>query len=206
MSNLPLTRNVTSVFRSATDAQVERGMRWYADAHIIAASLADAHGITADAAAGIIAALSPLQSWGANVNLAARLIAAGGLTSGYLTNGLNKANAILAGASPVDLLTSNKVRAFYYGIREAGQTDMVCVDRHAYSLAVSTRFTGDAMPTLTGKRYAATAAVYVRAADILSGERGERIHPAQVQAVTWVAWRARYWAEGAFDSHAVKVA
>jgi hypothetical protein len=194
----PATRNVTRIFRAATPAQSEAGMAWYADARNIAEVFANFHGIPVGTAAGVIAALSPLQSWGANVSLAARLIAAGGLSEGYLSDGLGKANAILAGAAPADVLTSDKVGNFYRCIVAAGETSDVCVDRHAYSLAVNTRFAGE-IPNLTPKRYGIVADTYRRAADILA------VPAAKVQAVTWGVWRQRYWAPGAFDGYSPAV-
>ena len=197
------TRNVTRVFRLATEAQIAAGLDWYTDAHSVAQTMATAHGVSVAQAAGIIAALSPLNSWGANVNLANRLIASGGLTSGYLGVGLHKANAILAGTDPLVVLTSSKVRAFYLGILTQGETDAVCIDRHAYDVASGTRHNDQTRPTVSGKRYADAAEAYKRAARILSRETGETLSAAQVQAITWKAWRERYWAAGAWDAHTV---
>lgn len=198
-SSATLTRNVTRVFRTATPDQIGAGADWYADAHRIAQALATAHNLTVGATAGIIAALSPLNSWGANVNLATRLITAGGLTSGYLGAGLAKANAILGGADPVAVLTSPKVFAFYVNILTAGQTDTVCIDRHAYDIATNTRNTDDTRPAIGKRAHRDLEAAYQRAARILSKESGETVTASQVQAITWVTWRARYWSAGAFD-------
>lgn len=197
MSTHPLTRNVTAVFRTASDAHRESGMGWYADAYRVADALAVRYGVTPIVASGVIAALSPLNSWGANINLAGRFIAAGGLTEGYLGIGLRKAQRILDGAEPLTVLVSDKVANFYSSIVTAGETDAVCVDRHAYSISHATR-TVD-VPSMTHKRYESIADTYRRAARILTREAGTPVHAAQVQAVTWVSWRTRFWSEGAFD-------
>ena len=64
------------------------------------------------------------------------------------------------------------------------------VDRHAWDIYTNTRLN----PTrVTDKRYREAADAYRRAAKILGTT------PSRVQSVTWVAWRRRYWAEGAFD-------
>lgn len=199
MSTNPLTRNVTRVYRDASDAQRAHGAVWYVDAFTIADSLAVRHSIPTASAAGIIAALSPLNSWGANLNLAARFIAAGGMDSGYLSIGLRKANAILAGTDPLDVLKSDKVRNFYLAIASQG-VEGVCVDRHAWAITVAER---GADAHLSAKRYAAAAETYRRAARILSREAGQSLTAAQVQAATWVAWRSRFWSEGAWDKHDV---
>lgn len=196
----PQTRNITKLFREATPADIEEASNWYADAYRIAEAFSTRYGYTVAQCAGVIAATSPLQSWGANVNLSARILEAGGLTSGYLKLGLAKATAILDGANIEATLSGQKVVNFYRSILSAGK-DGVCIDRHAYSLAVNTRFPEGGIPTLKGKRYDAVARCYIRAASILSKELGIDITPAQVQSVTWVLWRRKFWAAGAFDSH-----
>lgn len=200
MALKPLTRRITALFRTATAEQIDAGAQWYADAHELAVTMAYAHGVTVSQAAGVIAAVSPLNSWGNNINLANRLIAAGGLTSGYLKLGLGKAQRILDGEDPVTVLNGDKIVNFYRSIVTAG-ADGVTVDRHAFSLAVGVRFEDGSMPSIGHKRYADTADCYRRAARILSAEYGRTISAAQVQAVTWKLWRARFWAEGAWDAH-----
>lgn len=199
----PQTRNITRLFREALQSDVETAAEWYVDAHRIARVLAHDSGYTTSQAAGVIAAVSPLQSWGANVNLASRILASGGLTSGYLKLGLSKATAILNGADVEATLKGDKTVNFYRSIVSAGQYG-VCIDRHAYSLAVNTRFKDGEIPTLKGKRYDAVVECYTRAAKILSAEYGISLTPAQVQSVTWVLWRRKFWAVGAFDTHTIE--
>lgn len=195
----PRTVRVTRLFRAASDEHRAAGRNWYADAFGISHTLADKYSISAESAAGIIAALSPLNSWGHNVTLADRLIANGGLSKGYLTVGLRKANAILAGADPMDILKSDKVRNFYLSISTNGKSG-VTIDRHAWAIATGVRGSDGKI----GRRaYRAASDTYVRAADILSRETGAEWYPAQVQAATWVAHRARFWAPGAWDRQSV---
>jgi hypothetical protein len=197
MSETPLTRHVTAVFRTASAMQLADGIKWYADAHEFAAEIAEIGGVTVDVAAGVIAALSPLNSWGHNQVLARRFMENGGLTAGYLPAMLAKARAIYAGADILATLNGQKITNFYRSILSAG-ADGVCIDRHAFSIAHNVR-TVD-LPSLSGKRYAAIAETYVKAAAILTRETGQYLSPAVVQAVTWTVWRNRYWAAGAFDA------
>ena len=196
----PSVRNITRLFRTATPEQIATGAEWYSDAHNLASALAAKNGVSVAVAAGVIAAVSPLQSWGANLNLASRILAAGGLTAGYLSVGLGKADRILAGEDILTVLKGNKIQNFFLGIVTAGEAG-VCIDRHAWSLAVNHRYSEGNIPSLTGKRYAAAVAAYTRAAVILSKEYGTPFTPAQVQSVTWTLWRNKFWAVGAFDSH-----
>lgn len=198
----PSTRNVTRIFREATAEQVQAGMDWYADARRIAGVFADRYGVTVEIAAGVIAALSPLNSWGANLNLAARFLDAGGLDAGYLKANLAKARAILAGAEIESTLSGLKVTNFYRSIVSAGR-EGVCIDRHAYCLATNDRAVSNDVPSLSPKRYAELVECYVRAAKILSRELGEAITPAVVQSVTWTVWRNKWWSAGAFDGEGV---
>lgn len=205
----PQVRNITKLFRSASAEQVQAGADWYQDAYDIAAALGAAHGVKLDAVVGIIAALSPRNSWGHNVNLATRFISKGGLTSGYLYSQLDKANRIhnLADVSQENIekiLGGDKTINFFRSIRSAG-TEGVCIDRHAYALAVNTRFVEVEMPTLKGRRYAEVTGAYERAAKILSREYDTPFTPAQVQSVTWTVWRRKFWSEGAFDKIAENV-
>lgn len=193
----PSAANVLAVYESATGVQIAKGMDWYADAHRVADAFAVRYGVTVDIAAGVIAAVSPLNSWGANVNLAARILAAGGLTAGYMSSGLRKCDSILAGADIASTLKGLKTVAFWEGIRTGGATDAVCIDRHAWDVAVATRMSEDTRPPLAGKRYALAADAYRDAAKTLPG-----LTAAQLQAITWGTWRNRYWSDGAFDAHA----
>lgn len=198
----PQTRNVTRIFREATAEQIQAGMDWYADARRITEVYADRYDVTPKVAAGVIAALSPLNSWGNNLNLAARFLAAGGLDAGYLKANLAKARAILAGADIESTLSGLKVVNFYRSIVSAG-ADGICVDRHAYCLAVNDRASSNDVPSLSPKRYAELAECYARAAKILSRELGQDIAPAVVQSVTWTVWRNKWWSAGAFDGEGV---
>lgn len=200
----PLTRNITRLFRTATTEQIVAGADWYRDAHEVAAALGAKNDVPVAVAAGVIAALSPLNSWGSNVNLAARFLAAGGLHAGYLSMGLAKARAILAGAPIEATLNGDKIRNFYRSIITEG-TEGVCIDRHSYAVAVNERLPETGMPNLKGKRYEAVADCYRRAAKILSREYDTPLTPAQVQSVTWTQWRRMFWADGAFDGHTVEV-
>lgn len=193
----PTAENIVVLFQDAVQAGIVAD-NWYAEARGIAADMAERHGVSVKQAAGVIASVSPLNSWGANVKLAERIIAAGGtMTTGYMKTGLTKASRILAGEPVLDVLTSDKVKNFYLCIESAGQ-EGVCIDRHAYDIAVNVRHTDSTRPGLTGKRYAAVAACYVEAAALLT-EEGYDVTAAQVQSVTWVQWRSRYWNRGAFD-------
>lgn len=187
---IPSVDNVLRVYRSASASHIWHGLTWYAEANAFAKSL-DPHNV--ERAAGIIAALSPLSGWENNQNKATQLYAQsgrvcisenGGNGIGLWTN-VSKAQKIYAGAAPLDVLRGDKVRAFFETIVNpfSHETTPV-VDRHAFDVAIGKRTDNDTRKILDRKGvYAEFAAVYSEAARVVN------IGSAQIQAVTWVAWR-----------------
>lgn len=180
----PTAENILTVWETATDAHRESGLNWYALAHQIAHDIADGDVVRG---AGVIAAMSPQKEWGLNVRLA-RLAFETGVAVGNTGPCNAKANAILAGANPLDVMGNGlKTRNFYLNILDPECAQAVTIDRHAYDVALAERAEGNKRLGLTPKRYEAFSEAY-RAAAVTLG-----ILPHQVQAVTWEAWRA-VWA------------
>jgi hypothetical protein len=203
------TAEILTVWESATDAQMDEGMAWYGEAHATAQRFSEAYGVTLEMAAGVIAATSPNNSWVCNVMVAERILSTRDTSRGYLKIGLAKAQRILDGEAPADVLASKnafKVLNFYKGIVSNGR-DGICIDRHAWDVYTGIRHTDikgreDASipvrPRVAGKRYWEVAQAYEEAAEILSARLGSEITACIVQSVTWVAWRERYWSTTAF--------
>jgi len=197
---LAMTRRITRVFDAATPEQLEKGLTWYDAAHSIAEGLADMYDLTLEQASAVIAALSPQISWALNVKLATRACWNHGLTGGALGANVEKANRILSGEKVSDVLgtaeskSGHKVRAFFQSILTSGRAtnvSSVCIDRHAQAIAEGTRDTR----YLTPKRYLEIAQAYVDAAHVINRRKHGNlppVTPAQVQAVTWVVWRAQH--------------
>lgn len=192
--------NIRAVYDSATEVQRQRGIAWYREVYDQMFDLSREYLVTVEQAAAVFARVSPRNSYGTNLTLARQILHlhSNGVTlrRGYLSAGLDGAARVLAGEDPRTVLTSDKVRAFFECIVSAGDTDHVCVDRHAYSLAWNQRsFTNDVRITKSGYRRIADAFREVAA------EVG--LPAAQVQATAWLTWRDRYWAPGAWDRPAV---
>ena len=199
----PNVRNITRVFRTADAYQIESAAQWYSDAYEVAEAFAAKYSMTVEATAAVIAVLSPMNAWGNNVNLAARILAQGGhAAGGGLPANIAKANRIILGESPETVVGGRKVTNFYRSILTKGAEGLT-VDRHAFDIAVNVRHTDADRPGISKGMYAAVTDAYGRAARILSREYGIPLTAGQVQSVTWMTWRARYWAPGAFDAHAV---
>ena len=178
----PTTPNILAVLDRATETEVINGRNWYLEAHAFACVLDGTR--DGRVGAGVIAALSPITPWDRNVVLARRAFDEGRLTGGTLGNSVRAANRILDGEEPLEVLQGLKVRNFFGSIVNPSCTKSVCIDRHAFDVAVG-RITDDRSRG-TLKRvavYESFARAYSRAA-VASG-----LSAATVQAVTWVTWR-----------------
>jgi hypothetical protein len=182
----PNAARILDVYRQATLQELQEGLEWYSDAHHVAAALDPAR---PHAAAGVIAALSPMMGWDRNIMLAARAYA-DGYASGALYRNVAKADAILAGAEPLDVLRGDKVCNFYKAIANPHDGTAVVIDRHAFDIAVG-RITNDQSRSALSRKgvYESFARAYSRAAVALTKETGMDISPSAVQAVTWTVWR-----------------
>lgn len=196
----PSAKRIAELFDSVDVADVMAGIEWYGEARDIAGILAERYGVTVAQAAGVIAATSPLNSWGANVQLAERILATRDFTSGYIRLGLGKCERILAGEDIATVLNGAKITNFWESIMSAGESG-VCIDRHAFDIAVGVRHTDETRPGIGVRLYAACAEAYVQAAEMVSRE-GVTFTPAEVQSVTWVEWRKNFWRAGAWDGGA----
>lgn len=183
-----LVNRVLDEYWRATDEDVEVGLAWYDAALAEACALDQADGRRG---AGVIAALSPLAPWGKNLARARATFERGtadGLTFGMHTR---KANRILAGEAPLDVLSGPKVRAFFRCI--IGDGDVVCIDRHALDIATGRYGTERDRKVLDrAGAYEYVAASYVEAAKWVGME------PRHLQAITWTSHRNRkglQWAD-----------
>lgn len=185
----PTVENVLSVFDAASDEALTEGMTWYPRAR----EAAHAMDSRFHRSAGVIAALSPMNEWKNNKNQAEKVYALeGNITinpdgsNGIgLSRNVVKALRIYRGEDAMDVLGGKKVRSFYLTILDSS-FHIPVIDRHAFDIAVGMVTNDKARSILSRKSvYEAFANVY-REAAIVAG-----IEPAQLQAVTWVAWKER---------------
>lgn len=177
--------NIRAAYADATPDDLAQGLAWYREAHRFARDVAANGGtLTVTRAAGVIAALSPMQGYAQNITLARKLAAhhaAGGLQpmSGYgLTRNTAKAWRILCGERPLDVLSGPKVRAFYRNI--TGCKTSVTVDRWAVRIAL-------ADPTHSGLVPKGEYEPIAQAFRDVAAELG--VTARDLQAATWVAYR-----------------
>jgi hypothetical protein len=191
----PCVENVLHWYLRASDANVDFGLQWYSIANATARSI-DA--LRFHRAAGVIAALSPMNKWDNNVNKARLLYANNGVVNwdgsanGYgLGKNVEKAVAIYNGNDALDVLGGDKVRAFFATIVDPDGDHEPVIDRHAFDVAINQRTNDAAKRVLKRKgEYARFSDIYRDAASLAG------IGPSQLQAITWVAWRE---AHGIYD-------
>jgi hypothetical protein len=187
----PTTDNVLSVYRRASFDAFSFGMTWYDDANAVARDLG---GDRFHRAAGVIAALSPMNRWPNNKAMAYRFFERKGLiefkgTKNGIGIGANvrKAIAIYNGEDALDILGGDKVRAFYLTILDPNAINNPVIDRHAFDIAVGMRTNDKIRGLLNNKgQYDRFSNAYVEAATIAN------ISACQMQAITWEQWRSEH--------------
>ncbi|MEM6998075.1 MAG: hypothetical protein AAF413_04155 [Patescibacteria group bacterium] len=176
---------ITVTFAAATQTEHDSGMNWYFGAHNLCQEWSQEFGHPVDVIAGIVASLSPLETWNGNVKNALTLLRTGDVR----TMGRSKedALAILHSQDPEGVLyaeTKNnpKVRAFFENIRDPEGSSAVTIDRHMISMLAGVKLPAKEqwIPPKENER----AAVWFRGVAQMLG-----IKPHQVQAVTWNVWR-----------------
>lgn len=184
MTYTPTVANVLSVYNNATADEIREGLSWYLDAHNFACILDSEIHDQPFRAAGVIAALSPMMGWESNKKQAAIAIERGNANGLGLAKNCAKADRILNGADPLDVLGGNKVRAFYATILDPHAMVIPVIDRHAFDIAVGMVTDEKARGTLSRKgEYDRFGEVYIDAANVAG------ISSSQMQAITWVSWR-----------------
>ena len=165
-----------ATYYHASDARTrDTGRQWYAVARTTAEAYARQYGVDTCTAAGIIAALSPRQTWAHNLVMARQCLARETLRG--LGDPIRKACAIRDGAAPLDVLRGDKVRAFYRAI---------CGDACAVVLDVwMLRAAGVVTAKPTPKQYQDIAECLTREA-LSVGES-----PVDFQAIVWCQIRGK---------------
>jgi len=168
-----LAKNIRDAWNAASEDQISRGRMWYTVAHDLAAMVGNGD---VRKGAGVISALSPRMQWDRNVTIAINACNSGTAT-GAMSASLNKAQAILDGANPEDVLPmSAKTGNFYRNIVDPTDSEAVTVDCWAYRVA--TRDWNAAGPK-SARDYREVADAYRTVA------REMNEIPANVQAGTW---------------------
>lgn len=181
-----LARHIVATYEAATPAERVEGRSWYATARDAAVELDPTD---PERAAAVIAVLSPRVSWDRNVKLAADAYA--GRPLACLKRNAEKAMTLVNGADPEEIVSGEKVRAFWRAIVNPTDARAIVIDRHAIDVAYGEVMDDERRGKILGKRgaYGEVADRYVYATEIINQRFGVDLTPVQVQATTWVAWR-----------------
>ena len=191
-------REIVAKFTLATSQEVQLGCDWYPSALDIATRIGVKYGVSAETAAGVIAALSPNNRWERNIIDAENIIkcwAAGGTRSDLLavkvcTYGKMIENAIDILTTPIgvnikETLKGKKIVEFFNCITNPALND-VCIDGHAYSVWFGQRLTMKEVPAIGKKLRSQIKTDYRDATAFINEELGEHYSAASIQAITWV--------------------
>lgn len=194
------TDSILATYFQSSETDRQTGRQWYQNAYNVCVSLGDKYGVHSDIVAGVIAALSPNNRWESNVIDAEIMLRAWAAEIDYsdvkvatYSNNKDKAATIidcnLNRQQIVKVLRGNKTVAFFLCIASNGDSDTPCIDGHAYNVWNGTVSTLKEVPGLSDKTFRIIQDAYRDAAKIISTVTGEYHSAAQVQAITWVAYR-----------------
>lgn len=194
-----MRRGIGRVRDRATPGDMEHGRIWYPQAHDFASQLARGD-ITRGA--GAVAALSPQQDWGVNMQMARELpnlrsadVAAlrqgdrsplqGKKLNNQSSANVLKAHEIWAGRDPTEVLRMDvKTGNFFRNVEDPSNPQHVTVDTHAHDLALGKQISWKSSRGLdVASRYSHFAEAYRQEAN-----RRDEL-PNVTQATTWVTWR-----------------
>lgn len=174
------TRRIISTYSAATESELVEGTSWYDDARRFCEETAETYGVTLQTVAGIVAVLSPMTEWELNKQRALMIL--DGANSGMLN--ASKACAIRDGVNPEDVVSGQKVIAFYRAI--LGNYHSVVIDRHAHDVAIGRKCSDTERKVLErANQFPLFVEAYERASERLG------VAPVIVQAVTWTVMRRR---------------
>lgn len=155
------------------------GFDWYERANDRAVDVARGLGYTVEQVVGATAAISPMRSWEQNKIMVENLD-----WTGTYANNSAKADLILSGADPLDVLGGPKVRAFYRAILDPLDYNDAVVDRHTIGV-----YLGRQPTELERRRYGRGRSVVAIQSCFAKIAHEEGMFPHQLQAITWEEWR-----------------
>lgn len=193
----PVAR-ILLAYVACTLEEKQRGLTEYPRYRVTVAEIAAESGVPHDVSAAVLAVLSPALTWRENQESARCVFNFRPTISGYGQN-VRKARHIYeawinralplhvspaAPWKPDYFVTGPKVTAFFRLIRDGGNDTDVCVDGHAFNLAM-----GRGRIPLKKTKGSRREFDIVREAYRLAG-RVVGVQPCAIQAATWLAWRS----------------
>ena len=191
---------VAMYFQSSTLDRID-GAQWYHNAYQVCVTLGEKYGFHPNTVAGVIAALSPNNKWERNVEDAEAMLRAYCYDLPWdsvkvCSYSANKDKAISIIEMMIDsdefitqTLRGNKTIAFYHCISKDGNSDTPCIDGHAYNVWNGSVTNLKEVPAMSDKTFRMIQDAYRDAAKLISQVTEKYHSAAQIQAITWVAYR-----------------
>ena len=167
---------------------------WYQEANEWAVEVSDfllsftGQNVSVQQVLGVVSALSPMQEWNKNKEIAIELIMTG--DCGYMERGKQKARDILKLPSVVicidteikSILNGEKTKTFYENMVYPTRSSGVTVDRHAISIAIG-HIADDKEQSISKDVYTFIEKCYIMTAETLG------LAPLHLQSITWQTWK-----------------
>ena len=167
---------------------------WYQEANEWAVEVSDfllsftGQNVSVQQVLGVVSALSPMQEWNKNKEIAIELIMTG--DTGYMERGKQKARDILKLPSVVicidteikSILNGEKTKTFYENMVYPTRSSGVTVDRHAISIAIG-HIADDKEQSISKDVYTFIEKCYIMTAETLG------LAPLHLQSITWQTWK-----------------
>ena len=178
-------KNILGIFDQTTE---DMRHDWYLEAYIWAieclhiAEMNAANTLNINKACGVIAALSPVKSWGDNKKIALDMM----LTEdcGHMMLFKGKAYLILHSNGTeeeiLSILNGQKIKSFYLNIRYPHKHEEVTIDRHALRVALMRNVGDNDYRGMTALQYKFFVDSYKYAA------KKRNVSPVIVQSATWL--------------------
>jgi hypothetical protein len=195
------TDSIIAMYFQSNTLDRQMGAQWYHNAYMVCVTLGEKYGFHPNTVAGVIAALSPNNKWDQNVEDAETMLRAycyeipfeNVKVSTYSIN-KDKARTIIELQLDSDqyiekVLRGNKTIAFYNCIAKDGNSDTPCIDGHAYNIWNGSVSNLKEVPSMSDKTFLLIQDAYRDAAKLISSVTEKYHSAAQVQAITWVAYR-----------------
>lgn len=188
LTSRQVRRRIRAIMTQCTISQWDQGLGWYANAHAYCIGLSMDTGYSLECTIGCLAALSPLCEWEHNKAMTLHLLQHGDCPKSYkgFKYNVTKAQTILNGGAPNDVLGGRKVLAFYHNVLEPFRSDAVTVDTHIAGLALGAQ-------TLERRQQwfvfdGRGNAIIQSAFRSLAPSYGLR--PCELQAITWLIYKS----------------
>ena len=189
LTQTKVVNNLMRFYDLANDSEKIEGNEWYGDANIFARELSNKYNIPIHAVCGIIAALSPQQSWQLNKVIAKRFCS-GEREGLHYSPQIPKAIKCLT-SSEIEIFNfmskgQIKTYQFYYNILHPNCKHGATIDRHAILACIERPKLGlhlDFDVSMTVNQYRFFESCYILTAEKLG------ILPHIFQAIVWVVVR-----------------